>query len=86
MACVYRLLTTLFIERLLNHSPASQQEVLVATTAAFSGLSPRVAAWLQHPGSQPWLADLSQATRSDSDHPLEADQRRTAVAVHSRVG
>jgi hypothetical protein len=27
-------------------------------TAAFSGLSRGVAAWLQHPGSQPWLVDL----------------------------
>src|SRR5579862_1384056 len=54
-------------------------------TAAFSGLSPHVAAQLQHPGPQHGLADLSQATHSDSDQP-GADQRRTAHAVHLRVG
>src|SRR5262249_54304109 len=65
----------------LNHSPVSKREVLVAITAAFSVLSLGVAAWLQHPGSQHWLADLSQATRADSDQPREADRKSPPQAV-----
>jgi hypothetical protein len=34
----------------------------VTITAASAGLSPHVAAWPQHPGSQRWLVDLPQAT------------------------
>jgi hypothetical protein len=59
----------------LNRSPGLRQEVLVAITAAFVGLSLGVFAWLQHPESQHGLADLLQATHADSDQPV-ADQRR----------
>ena len=57
----------------------------MAITVAFVGLSRGVSAWLHHPEPQRWLADLPQATHSDSCQP-EVDQRRMADATHSRVG
>jgi hypothetical protein len=43
----------------LNHPPVRKREVLVAITAAFAGLSPRVAVWRASPG----LASVGWLTR-----------------------
>ena len=45
-----------------------------------------LATWTTLQRSQVQLATLLQATHSDSDRPLEADQRRQADACPSRVG
>jgi hypothetical protein len=68
-----------------QHPPVWKPEVLVAITAAFAGCSPRVAAQIRHSGSSRvgWLTRRwRRASRSDQP---EAEQRRRAAAVYSRV-
>jgi hypothetical protein len=59
----------------------------VAITAASAGLLPHVVTQLDHSGFELRPADQAPPTRraSRSDQP-EADQRRRAAAVQSRVG
>jgi hypothetical protein len=58
----------------------------VAITAAFAGLSPCVAARLQHPDSSRVGWPTCRRRRTSRSGQPEADQRRRAAAVHLRVG